>query len=223
MKLLKSVYHFFPVQLFLLHFRKSQVLLLFWFVLTATVNGNLLKIFGADALLLAPEYLNQVNMLSAFITGIALGVFVMSWNITTFILHSLRFKFLATTRKPFLKYCINNSLIPFFFIVFYFVRLIQFNQDVELMQPLGIVGLIGGIFTGFVLLCFISFAYFFGAELTEVYARRRGSWQGKPADTPKPLDTERVGAEANKVDAAAGSRAAVVRQPPARSEAVKAD
>ncbi len=166
MKLLKSVYHFFPVQLFLLHFRKSQVLLLFWFVLTATVNGNLLKIFGADALLLAPEYLNQVNMLSAFITGIALGVFVMSWNITTFILHSQRFKFLATTRKPFLKYCINNSLIPLAFMVFYFVRLIQFNQDVELMPSLGIAGLIVGIFTGFVLLCFISFAYFFGAELT---------------------------------------------------------
>ncbi len=166
MKFLKSIYHFFPVQLFLLHFRKSQVLLLFWFVLTSTVNGNLLKIFGADALLLAPEYLGNVNMLSAFITGIALGVFVMSWNITTFILHSPRFRFLATTRKPFLKYCINNCLIPLLFLVFYFIRLIQFNDDIELMSPLGIAGLLGGLLSGFILLCFISFAYFFGAELT---------------------------------------------------------
>lgn len=166
MKLLKSVYHFFPVQLFLLHFRKSQVLLLFWFVLISTVNGNFLKIFGADALILAPEYLGNVNMLSAFITGIALGVFVMSWNITTFILHSQRFRFLATTRKPFLKYCINNSLIPFLFLVFYFIRLIQFNDEIELMSPIGIAGLLGGILMGFILLCFFSFAYFFGAELT---------------------------------------------------------
>ena len=166
MKPFRSIYHFFPVQLFLLHFRKSQVLLLFWLVLFTTVNGSFLKIFGADALLLAPEYLGKVNMLAAFLTGIALGVFVMSWNITTFILHSKRFRFLATTRKPFLKYCINNSLLPLIFLIFFCYRLIRFNIDVELMPAGEIASILTGVLGGFIILCIISFAYFFGAEIT---------------------------------------------------------
>lgn len=84
--LLKNIYYFFPVQLFLLHFRKYQVLLLFWYVLGSTINSSFMKNFGADALFFAPEYLGSVNMLGAFITGTAWGVFIMSWNITTFIL-----------------------------------------------------------------------------------------------------------------------------------------
>ena len=83
---LKGLYHSFPVQLVFLHFRKYQVLLLFWFILFSTVNGTFMKTFGADSLYLAPEYLGNVNALSAVIVGIALGVFFMSWNITTFII-----------------------------------------------------------------------------------------------------------------------------------------
>ncbi|MGB3235727.1 MAG: hypothetical protein WBA94_07640, partial [Ferruginibacter sp.] len=108
----KNFYTFFPVQLFILHFRKYQVLLLFWYVLFSCINSSFLKSYGADALFFAPEYLNNVGILGAFIVGIALGVFFMSWHITTFILHSRRFKFLATTTNPFLKYCLNNSILP---------------------------------------------------------------------------------------------------------------
>ena len=46
--------------------------------------------FGADALFFTPEYLGNVNALGAAIVGIAMGVFMMSWNVTTFILHSKR-------------------------------------------------------------------------------------------------------------------------------------
>ena len=114
--LLKGIYTAFPVQLFILHFRKYQVLLAFWYLLALIVNGNFLNYFGADALFLSPEYLGNVNPLSTLIVGISMGIFIMSWHITTFILHSNQFKFLATTSKPFLKYCINNSIIPILFL-----------------------------------------------------------------------------------------------------------
>ena len=104
-QLLNNIFYSFPVQLFILHFRKYQVLLVFWYVLGSTINSGFMKNFGADALFFAPEYLGNVNALGAAIVGIAMGVFMMSWNITTFILHSKRCKFLATTSKPFLKYC----------------------------------------------------------------------------------------------------------------------
>lgn len=159
-----DIYHFFPVQLFILHFRKYQVLLLLWLFLIGIVNSSLMQNFGADSLFLSPEYLGKVNFLSCFITGIALGIFVMSWNITTFILHSKRFHFLATTEKPFLRYCINNAGIPAVFMIFYLIKLFLFNEYRELMPVKDIWLMISGLLLGALLLASISFAYFFSAE-----------------------------------------------------------
>jgi hypothetical protein len=165
-KALKNIYYFFPVQLFMLHFRKFQVLLVFWYLLGSTINSGFMKSYGSDALFFAPEYLGKVNALSATIVGIALGVFFMSWNITTFILHSKRCKFLATTEKPFFKYCLNNSLLPLFFLSFYLYKLIRFDSLKELMSTTEIILVIAGILGGIILIVAISFAYFFGAEKT---------------------------------------------------------
>lgn len=161
---LRNIYYFFPTQLFILHFRKFQVLLVLWYVLGSTINSGFMKSYGADALFFTPEYLGNVNALSAAIVGIAMGVFIMSWNITTFILHSKRCKFLATTSNPFLKYCINNALLPLLFLAFYFYKLIRFNWQKELMDAGEIALIIAGILGGIILLVAVSFAYFFGAE-----------------------------------------------------------
>ena len=161
---LKNIYYFFPVQLFMLHFRKFQILLVFWYLLGSTINSGFMKSYGADALFFSPEYLGDVNALSAALVGIALGVFIMSWNITTFILHSKRCRFLATTTKPFLKYCINNALLPLLFLIFYFYKLIQFDSKKELMSTGEILLVVAGILGGIILIVAVSFAYFFGAE-----------------------------------------------------------
>jgi hypothetical protein len=79
-----------------------------------------MKTFGADSLFLAPEYLGNVNSFSSAIVGMSVGMFIMSWNIATFILFSKHFRFLAATTNPFLKYCINNAVTPILFLVFYF-------------------------------------------------------------------------------------------------------
>lgn len=163
---IKAIFYSFPVQLFILHFRKFQVLLVVWYVLGSAINSGFMKSYGADALFFAPEYLGAVNALSAAIVGVALGVFMMSWNITTFILHSKRFKFLATTSQPFLKYCINNATLPLLFLAFYFYNLYIFNGQKELMSIGEIMIIILGISGGFIFTLAISFAYFFGAERT---------------------------------------------------------
>src|SRR5882757_5034508 len=123
----RAIFYSFAVQLVLLHFKKFQVLLVFWLVLFGAVGGVFMKAYGVDSLYLAPEYLGNVDALSAAIVGLSAGVFIMSWNITTFILFCRHFKFLATTTRPFVKYCINNSLIPLFFLLFYFGHAIYFN------------------------------------------------------------------------------------------------
>jgi hypothetical protein len=123
-----------------------------------------MKIFGANALFLAPEYLGNVNAAGAAITGVATGVFMMSWNITTFILHSQRFRFLATNSKPFLKYCINNSIIPICFLLVYFFEALSFDRKMELIPFAEFIAIAAGFLGGFFLLIAISFVYFFTAD-----------------------------------------------------------
>ena len=164
--LIKDIFYSFPVQLLILHFRKHQVLLIFWLMIASTIDSGFMKSFGADALFFVPEYLGNVNALSAATVGIAMGVFFMSWNITTFILHTHRFKFLATASKPFLKYCINNGILPLCFLVFYLVKSIQFNMHKELLSFGEEAALVLGFLGGFIFLTVISFAFFFGADRT---------------------------------------------------------
>ncbi len=165
-KFLVGFWYSMPVQLFFLHFRKYQIFLIFWYVLFATINGHFLEKFGANSLFLSPEYFNNVNLLSAAFVGLAIGIFIMSWNITTFILHHREFQFLATTAQPFLKYCINNGILPIIFLVNYFSELIYFDTYRELMSAAEITLLIIGFLGGFSLAIFIAFAYFFGADKT---------------------------------------------------------
>ncbi len=147
---LRGFYYSFPVQLLFLHFRKYQALLLFWFILFSVVNGSFMKTFGADSLFLAPEYLADVNTISFAIVGLTIGMFIMSWNITTFILFSKHFRFLSATTNPFLKYCINNSVIPLVFLVFYFFKAFQFDHTKELIPAMEILFLAGGFVAGLI-------------------------------------------------------------------------
>jgi hypothetical protein len=161
---IRKIFYSFPVQLVLLHFKKFQVLLVFWIVLFAAVGGGFMKSYGVNALYLAPEYLGRVNALSASIVGIAVGIFIMSWNITSFILFHRHFKFLATTTKPFLKYCINNFIIPLAFLLFYFGNAVYFDKFRELNSSWEMFVLTSGFLLGIIFIIVISFLYFFRAD-----------------------------------------------------------
>lgn len=164
MSYLKGIFYSLPVQLLFLHFRKYQLLLLFWVLLFAIASGGFMKSFGADALFLAPEYLGNVNFASTALVGISVGIFIMCWNITTFILFSRHFTFLAATQYPFLKYCINNSVIPLTFLFFYLIKAYEFAYFKELIGNAEIIFLTGGFLVGLFFILAISFLYFFNAD-----------------------------------------------------------
>lgn len=163
---LRGFIYSFPVQLFFLHIRKYQIFLFFWIIFIAIISGGMLKNFGADSLYLAPEYLGATNSFSFAIVGISIGIFIMSWNITTFILFTRQFKFLATTTNPFLKYCINNSIVPVIFLCYYFFKAFSFNRFKELLPFYDVIFLAIGFIVGLMFLLIISFFYFFGADKT---------------------------------------------------------
>ena len=178
--ILRSILYSFPVQLMLLHLRKQQLLLAFWVFLAGAMNGSIMRSFGADSLLLAPEYMGQVNYWSGLFTGLALGVFIMSWNITSFLFFSNHFKFLAATSKPFRNYTINNLGIPILFLIYYFTCLIQFEQQSEMMSITEIIKLPLGILSGLFVFILLSFAYIAGSEK----AIHRTLQPGKTRPTP---------------------------------------
>jgi hypothetical protein len=166
MRTLKAIFYFFPIQLVLLHLKKFQILLLFWYILFSTLAGGFMHSYGADALFLSPEYLGNVSPLSTAIVGMATGIFVMSWNITTFILFSRHFRFLATTTRPFLKYCINNAILPIIFLIYYFSKVIQFSSAKELLPASMIIWLSSGFLAGFFISTATALLYFFRADKT---------------------------------------------------------
>ena len=163
---IRGFFNSLPIQLLFLHFRRYQVLLVFWFVLFTTIDGAFMKNYGADSLFLAPEYLGNVTVVSFAFVGIAIGMFIMSWHVTTFILFSRHFKFLAATTKPFLRYCINNSVIPLIFLMFYFFRAWYFDHYKELISTTDILFSCGGFICGLFFVFAISFIYFFSADRT---------------------------------------------------------
>lgn len=163
---LRGTFYSLPVQLLFLHFRKYQVLLLFWALLFSVVGGAFMKSFGAEALYLSPEYMGNTNALGTAILGIAIGIFIMCWNVTTFILFSRHFTFLAATQYPFLKYCVNNSIIPLSFLFFYLFKAYQYAHYKELIPNVEIIFLSGGFLAGLLLVFILSFVYFFSADKT---------------------------------------------------------
>lgn len=167
---LRGFIYSFPIQLLFLHFRKYQVLLVFWFILFSTINGTFMRSFGADSLFLAPEYLGSVNWFGAAIVGMSIGMFIISWNITSFILFSRHFRFLSATTNPFLKYCMNNFIIPFLFLIFYFIKAWQFDRFKELIPRSEILFLAIGFLAGLILIIAVSFFYFFRADRS-IYRR----------------------------------------------------
>lgn len=161
---LDALYRFLPVQLFLLHFRKYQVIMIFWVMLFAVITGNLATHFGAISLFLSPEYLGKINVAGFFLSGGATAIFAMSWHITTFIIHSKRVPFLGATRHSFLKYCVNNSIIPLCYLIAFGISAARYLSINEGAGTGRIISLLSGFYTGYIIALLLSFLYFFRVD-----------------------------------------------------------
>ncbi len=123
----KSIYYSFPVQLVILQFRNHFLFVVIWLLILGSFMGWIGANFGLHYVFLTPEYLGRVSFLSYFIVGIAFGIFLFSWNLSTYLLSAFRFPFLATLRRPFLKFCVNNGLVPVGLLALYVFRILRFN------------------------------------------------------------------------------------------------
>lgn len=157
---LKQLYYSFPIQLLILHFKRNHILLLLWFLLFAFTSGWIAKKFGVMALFLYPEYLNISGWLSFLIVGISLGGFIVSFNLYSYILHGARFRFIATTKKPFLVFSYNNMIIPLLYILFYLYYSYKYQIGNELVAHENAVLNLLSFLLGLVVFATVSYFYF---------------------------------------------------------------
>lgn len=142
------LYYAFPVRLLVLHVRNHVMLVALWVFLALLMTGEIGHFFGVYYLLLMPEYHGEVNFWSFFLTGAACGAFFLIWNLTTYLLCASRFPFLATLSAPFTKFGLNNSIIPFAFLLTYLAASIWFQAHDELAGVLEILRNVAGFLTG---------------------------------------------------------------------------
>ncbi len=159
-QILITIYYSFQVQLLILHLKRHQFLLFFWVLLFLVVSNSFGNEFGIPYLFLDPEYLGKVNFTSFFLLGAGFGGFTMTWNISTYILNSHRFPFLATFRKPFTMFCMNNSLLPLGFLITYCILLYNFQSNREFVIDQAIAYDILGIVSGFLSAVLVIVTYF---------------------------------------------------------------
>lgn len=159
--ILEALESFFPVKLLLLNFKKNQILLLFWFLLTAMVTGQFGASVGVPYLFLDPEYMGEVSSLKAMvILGITTAIFTISYFITCYILDSHRFNFLSTIRFPFIRYSFNNSTLPLLFLAIYSVSFLHFKFEDTVEKNSWIVLQLFVFHLSFGLITILFFTYF---------------------------------------------------------------
>jgi len=143
-----------------MHIKKNQLLVMYWLILIGFVTGTFVKKFGVPYLFLDPEYAGNVGFTSFFIMGLACGIFIMAFNISSYILNSFRFPFLATLAMPFQKYSYNNFIIPGTFLVIYIIRIVLFQYKDEFNDAQAIFMSLFALISGITIVIFITQRYF---------------------------------------------------------------
>lgn len=156
----RRFYYSFPIQLAVLHLRSNLLMLFLWGILMLIVSGSVGRKYGMHYLFLDPEYLGDVSFWSFFFVGFALSGFVMAWHTATYLINSYRFPFLATLERPFACFCLNNSVIPCFFVGFYLWEVISFQWYNELLPEYGIIFDCLGLLVGLAWGMLLTSAYF---------------------------------------------------------------
>ncbi len=160
----ERTFRFFPFQLLLLHFKKSQIQLFLWLILVAFVSGKLAQKYGVYYLFVSPEYLDKTELWSYILMGMSFGLFTMAFHISSYVRYSFRFPFIATLSRAFYKFSLNNSLIPALFAAYYIYALVDFHIRVTGKSWIDISFFVLGFLLGAVFIISLTLTYFFTAN-----------------------------------------------------------
>ena len=143
-----------------MHLKKNQIMMLYWLLLFGFITETVALKFGIPFLFLDPEYMGFVGLRSFFIIGLCLGAFIMAFNISSFMLNSFRFPFLATLSRTFLKYAHNNFVIPLCFVLVYVYKIYDFQHYNQLKNNYEICANLLAMISGILIVILLTLRYF---------------------------------------------------------------
>ncbi|MCO5274203.1 MAG: hypothetical protein M9900_04715 [Flavobacteriales bacterium] len=156
----ERVLYFFPFQLVVLHLKKNHMMVLSWLLLFGFITESIGLKYGIPYIFLYPEYFGTVDIWSFMLLGFALGGFITAFNLFTYISHAYRFPFVATLARPFLKFNINNGIIPAAFVLTYLWCSAKLQLTKELVSGLDTAMHLLGFLVGIGLFLLIALLYF---------------------------------------------------------------
>lgn len=157
---IERIIYFFPLQLLVLHVKKNLFLVFFWVLLFGYTLNYFAARYGVSYQFLYPEYMGANNPVAFAMVGFALGGFILAFNLYTYILHGFRFPFIATLNRPFLKFSVNNFILPTSFVITYMIASARFQATQELQPTLTIVMNMVGFVLGMFAFLVLSLLYF---------------------------------------------------------------
>lgn len=136
---IENLFRFYPFQLPFFQLRRHFFLSLVWILLWLIASEQIGRGIGMPVLFYEPKISIEVGFEDALAWGMAYGIFVISYHLTTFLLDGHHAGFLLAEPRPFLQYALNNSLLPLSFWLYYLHRYtIHHAQDPNL--PIQILG-----------------------------------------------------------------------------------
>lgn len=161
---------FFPFHLLIGHLKYNLLAIFYWLLLFFIITDKFGSSFGIPYLFFSPEYLGSVNAVAFFLIGFSVGGFTMGFNTYSYIKLGPYYPFLLVVKKPFLKFCVNNSIIPILFILLFIYEfsLFQLNEEFASISQViqYILAFLGGIF----LFMLFSLLYFFPKKQSSISA-----------------------------------------------------
>lgn len=137
---------FYPLQLPLFQVRRHLFLMLVWGGLWAIALGKIGVGLGVPAVFYDPRSGPYPTFWTTAAWGLAYGLFVIAYELTTFLLDGHHAPFILREKHPLLQYALNNSLIPITLWLYYLHNYtkIHANDPNFWLQLLGhVVGLLG--------------------------------------------------------------------------------
>ncbi|MDX1446553.1 hypothetical protein, partial [Lishizhenia sp.] len=157
----KGILDFFPFHLLIAHLKYNIVAVLYWVFLFLILFGVIGESFGMAYLFYGPEYLGKTSWLSFLFLGFSIGGFTMAFHTYSYIRMGPHFPFIATLQRPFFKFCVNNSILPFLFFVTLGYKIAVFQSQEEFLDSWDISLYILSVFGGSLIFVLLSFLYFF--------------------------------------------------------------
>lgn len=154
------VLYFFPFQLVVLHLKKNHLTMLCWLLFFGYITQSIGLKYGIPYVFLYPEYFGNANVWSFLLLGFSFGGFVTAFNLFSYTSHAYRFPFVATLARPFLKYNINNGIIPAVFVITYLWCSARLQITKELVSVGDAVLNLVGFLLGMGLFLLIALLYF---------------------------------------------------------------